>query len=473
MINTGERTVKKVIKLIALILSMITILSFAACNTADGGVGSSSGAAEPSSPSESKPESTPKPTESSKPSESQGESTPLATPGESTPLETPEITPPAQDPNDPFYKYRSNIVYGTGNNSMVSSVNGNKPEIATYRMVVPVQETGEFEYSLYFSNNIDSCSNGNRNYPDMPTASYKILYAALRTTIDPKAEISIMEPTELTFDGKKTKTVAPGETFWSDPVTFMVDDGFYLIFEWTVEFTKIPSTIVASTYYTYKSSLYGEDLPEVFTDKIGTVPLPDLIGCTRGDDTRIAFIGDSITMGTGSGAYQNSFWVKQIADRLGNGYSVWNLGNDSARVDDVVTGTSFKEKIKHVDVLSICMGINDIASGVRGQGAASHTDVCNDIAAVAKMAEEAGAKVIIFSIPPFNLTGNKKMTWEMANVMLKELAEEKGYDFFDFAAVLGDPSDPSRCLYGDHPNAEGCTAVADAFMESGILEPKE
>ena len=45
--------------------------------------------------------------------------------------------------------------------------------------------------------------------------------------------------------------------------------------------------------------------------------------------------------------------------------------------------------------------------------------------------------------------------------------------FFDFAAVLGDPDDPAKCIYGDHPNKEGCTAVADAFMASGILEPKE
>ena len=30
---------------------------------------------------------------------------------------------------------------------------------------------------------------------------------------------------------------------------------------------------------------------------------------------KLLFIGDSITMGTGSGAYQHSFWVKQISER--------------------------------------------------------------------------------------------------------------------------------------------------------------
>ena len=46
-------------------------------------------------------------------------------------------------------------------------------------------------------------------------------------------------------------------------------------------------------------------------------------------------------------------------------------------------------------------------------------------------------------------------------------------DLPKFAAVLGDPENPAKCLYGDHPNGAGCKAVADAFMAAGILEPKD
>ena len=69
---------------------------------------------------------------------------------ESTPLPTPEEP---EKPVDPFELYQSNIVYGTGNNKMIYSANGTAPEVATYRAVFEVQESGEFDYSLYFSNN--------------------------------------------------------------------------------------------------------------------------------------------------------------------------------------------------------------------------------------------------------------------------------------------------------------------------------
>ena len=89
------------------------------------------------------------------------------------------------------------------------------------------------------------------------------------------------------------------------------------------------------------------------------------------------------------------------------------------------------------------------------------------------MAEEAGAEVIIFSVPPFNLTGGNLYKWQAVNRGIVDLTEQKGYKFFDFAAVLGDPNDPAKCIYGDHPNKEGCTAVANAFIEAGILQPKD
>ena len=264
-----------------------------------------------------------------------------------------------------------------------------------------------------------------------------------------------------------------GEKFWSDAVSFNVPRGSYLVYEWTVEYTRIPATIVASTYYTYKANTIASNFPGN-PSTVGTVPLPDLIGCNR-DGIRLTFIGDSITMGTGSGAYQNSFWVKQISDRLGDGYCVWNLGLDSGRANDVIRGTSWREKLKHTDILSICLGVNDIGSIFSGTSGGMQTtaeDMIDSIRQIAAMAEEEGAEIILFSVPPFNFTGAKLEMWNNINKGIKALAEEKGYSFFDFAAVLGDPNDPSKYIYGDHPNKAGCTAVAEAFMESGILLPK-
>ena len=384
-----------------------------------------------------------------------------------------------EQPEDPapiksdFELYQSNVAYGTGNNIMIYAAT--QAETATYRAVFQVQEHGAFDYKLYFSNNMDASSRSFSNYPDMPTADYTIHYAALRTTTDLKGLSGISEPTQLTFDGQPTRTVLAGERFWCDAVTFEVPQGSYLMFEWTVEYTCIPSTIVASTYSTYKSNTTADAFPSN-PQSVTTAPLPDLIGCTR-DGVRLAFIGDSITMGTGSGAFEHAFWVKQISDRLGTGYSVWNLGLDSGRANDVVIGSSWKEKLKNTDILSICIGINDVMSiyGGTPQSAASASaeDIVASITQIAAMAEEAGAEVILFTIPPFNLSGEKLEKWQTANAQLKELAQAKGYQLFDFAAVLGDPNNPSKCIYGDHPNQKGCTAVADAFMASGILAPKD
>jgi lysophospholipase L1-like esterase len=427
-------------------------------------------------------------TPAEKPAESTPNETPAETPAESTPEETPEPTEPESTPESTpaetepevvpvvnnFEKYRSNIAYGTGHNAMVVSENGGK-ELATYRAVFPVEEYGEFEYKLYFSNNMDASSRGFSNYPDMDTADYKIHYAALRTTSNIRGVSGLSDPVVITFDGNGTRNVKAGETFWSDAVTFNVPEGKYLVYEWTVEYTKIPGTIVASTYYSYKANTTADNFPKLPTGA-GTAPMPDLIGCTR-DGVRLTFIGDSITMGTGSGAYQHSFWVKQISERLGTGYCVWNLGLDSGRANDVIRGTSWKEKLKNTDILSICIGINDVMSiyGGSPQTGASATadDIVKSITQIAAMGEEAGAEIIIFTVPPFNLTGANLYKWQAVNRELKKLTEKKEYGFFDFAAVLGDPDDPAKCIYGDHPNKEGCTAVADAFMASGILEPKE
>ena len=436
------------------------------------------GCDDPVTPAESTPAgSTPVETPAESPAETPVE-TPEETPEsthESTPAETPEETEPVEEPvANNFEKYRSNIAYGTGNNTMVYGAN-NQKELATFRAVFPVEEYGEFEYKLYFSNNMDGSSSGFSNYPDMPTADYKIHYAALRTTTDMRGTKNLTDPVVITFDGQKTRDVKAKEMFWSDAVTLNVPEGSYLVYEWTVEYTRIPATIVASTYYTYKANTTADKFPKVPTAASAT-PMPDLIGCTR-DGIRLTFIGDSITMGTGSGAYQHSFWVRQISDRLGTGYCVWNLGLDSGRANDVIRGTSWKEKLKNTDILSICLGVNDIGSifgGTQGSGTSiGYAPIINSIKQIAAMAEEAGAEVIIFSIPPFNFTGASYDKWVKVNEGLRQLAEEKGYKFFDFAAILGDPDDPAKCIYGDHPNKEGCTAVAEAFIEQGILEPLE
>ena len=447
---------KNYVKIIALLLSLVSVISLGVgCKVDDGGEKESLASDTPDNTPEATPEET---------SEGTPEETPVATPTETEKEEEPE--PLKSD----FEIYQSNTVCATGHNIMLNSTTG-APEVHTFRGAFKIQEFGEFEYKLYFSNNVDGSSQGFTNYPDMPTASYKIHSACFMTTTDKKGMKDLSDKIPITFNGQASRDVAPKEMFWSDAVTVNVEEGEFLVFEWTVEYTKIPATIVASTYFTSELRS-GSSRPSMCS----VAPLPDLIGCNR-NNIRLAFLGDSITEGTGSPAYTYEFWVSQITDKIGTGYSVWNLGLDSGRANDVVRGTSWKEKVKNTDILSICIGINDVMSIYGGSpqtaASASASDIVSSIKKIISIAENNGAEIIIFSVPPFNLTGNNLTKWQTVNKELKKLADTKGYKFFDFAAVLGDPDDPAKCIYGDHPNGEGCKAVAEAFEKAGILEYRE
>ena len=413
------------------------------------------------------PEGTGDNVEESKPSESAGESE-SDTKAESTPSasedKTPEKEPekePEQEPEkDPvlaeFDVYQSNSITPSGNNYALKSSNGKKTT-GTFRGLFKIQEYGELEYKFYFSNNVDSTSihGTTRN---MDTSSYKIVSATVGVVSPMKGSGKIYDEQTVTFDGKETKNVQPAEKYWSDAIIIDVDNGEYLAFEWTVEYTMIPATLSENTIsiFDYSSGSIG----------IATAaPMPDMIGCKRENAVRIGFIGDSITMGVGAGNKNHMFWSAQITEEIGEEYSTWNLGLGYARANDVVNSPAFLEKAKQNDIIVICFGVNDLNSGGR-----TSTQIRNDIETIAEACREAGAEVILFTTPPYAYAEGKVPAWQQLVTKLKALANDNGYELFDFAAILGDPEDPSKYIYGDHPNQAGCTAVADAFMESGIIE---
>lgn len=57
-----------------------------------------------------------------------------------------------------------------------------------------------------------------------------------------------------------------------------------------------------------------------------------------------------------------------------------------------------------------------------------------------------------------------------ANEIIRRELAEIADGFFDFAAVLGQKA-PNEHLsvYGGHPNAEGCEAVAHAYRSAHLL----
>lgn len=365
-----------------------------------------------------------------------------------------------------FEIYQSNSITPSACNYALKSADGN-PVRQTFRGVYKIQQYGELEYKFYFSNNVDSTfSNGSHSYRAMPTEAYKIISASVGTSKSAAGLGKISDLKALTFDGKAERDVAAQEMFWSDAIMLNVPDDYYLVFEWTVEYT-----VIAVTNSENNSCLLYDDS----TGRIASAqsaPMPALIGAKRENALRVAFIGDSITMGIGAGAGTHKFWAARITEMAGTDISFWNLGLGYARADDAANSPSWLEKAKNNDVIVICFGVNDINSGpYKFNGQRTAQQITDDINTIATACTEAGCKVIIFSTPPYTYSTSAKVdVWRELTVKLKELADAQGYDFFDFAAVLGKPDDPSAPAYGGHPNAQGCEAVAKAFMETGLLE---
>ena len=395
---------------------------------------------------------------------------------------TPE-TPVTEDPKvlTDFERYVSNTSAATGHNWMLTSESS---VTETFRAIYKVQEAGQFDYKFFFSNNVNSTNNDcPGSYREMPTHPYVIESARVGTTSrdnDTRALKTIGTGQDLSFGGQASRSVEPKECFWSDAISINVPQNQYLIFEWTVTYTAIPATEIGTTMRGLKKNANNSMFSET-----RSVPMPDLIGCDRGVKVRVGFIGDSITMGAFSGATTSSkatyeFWAAKVAEGLGNDASVWNLGLGYARGDDAANSESWLYKAKQCDVVGICFGVNDINSGVYGSSnPATAQELVEDVSKIASELEAAGVKVIIFSTPPYTFSSDSKFEiWRQACAGLKELAEQKGYDFFDIAAHLGKEDAPHLPAYGHnpndgHPNNVGCAKVAEAFLAANLIKIPE
>ncbi|MBQ8922113.1 MAG: SGNH/GDSL hydrolase family protein [Oscillospiraceae bacterium] len=357
-----------------------------------------------------------------------------------------------------FDKYVSNTFISTGCNQVVHA-----PEGMSYRAYLPVEAAGEFEYCFYFSNAVDSTwGNGKDAHVGQAGSAYQINSAFIGYAAEPEGEVQ--QETPVTFEGAAQRTVTPEETFWSDPVQFNVPEGNYLVWTWTVTGETIPANEMSGLAPVY----YDNNGNYIYT---GQIPLPQLIGCDRAVERKVAFIGDSITQGCGTSQYGNAFWVADIAKEISDTASVWNLGLGYARASDCMQNGDWLQRATHADVVFVAFGTNDMVSGQYGVGApnaASAIDIwLKDIAGVLK---DAGCEVILFNAPPFDFAELQEGFRTELNTMVPGSAQECGVRFFDFAGILEDPANPQHALYGGHPDDEGCAAAARAILaEYGTL----
>lgn len=359
-----------------------------------------------------------------------------------------------------FDKYKSNTCAGSGN-QLPFSTGG---EIITGRIFYKLFSGGKYEYSFLFSNIIDSTfADGTLSHKNLICSSWEILSIragvvksefsdSVEEKISDEKMLSLSAMQELAFLGNKTKTVAPGEFFATDGAVFEADKGDYMCIEISFKGDMIP---------------YHEESILPAYRKCGDVwelnkkmPYLSMLGCDRPAELKIGYLGDSITQGIGRGIPFNSygFWNSLVSEMLGEKYAYWNLGIGYGRANDAATDGAWLYRAKHNDVVVVCYGVNDI---FRIQNA---EQTKKDLAEIVDKLHDAGVKVIVQTVPPFDYEGEDLPRWREINRFIKEELSKKAEAVFDVVPILGESEEnPHIARYDLHPDLTGCSKWAEAL----------
>lgn len=324
------------------------------------------------------------------------------------------------------------------------------------RLKTPVTKTGRCwfrlsrgaeNYALLFSNRVDSTfDDGSISRANDTGGDWKI--DALRVGLcaavgeEPKA----WQP--VTFDGESKKSVSGPDAFVTDSIPLRAKAGDYLCYEITLTGSCFP--------------YHEEAVLMIVPDK--QIPLPLMIGCDRPVREKVGFLGDSITQGCGTRDDSYTHWVAQIGEKLSQEYSLWDLGIGYARARDAATDGGWLKRAKQCDTVCVCFGVNDVLRGRRAE------EILQDLRTIVRKLKEARCRVILLTLPPFDLEGEAKGQWQRVNAVIRESLHKEADSLFDIAAVLGQTHPNEHlCVYGGHPDAEGCRVVAEAFLSQKIL----
>ena len=338
-----------------------------------------------------------------------------------------------------FYEtYTSDCTAGCGNQLLTRL---EKPVTKTGRCWFKLSHGGQ-QYSLLFSNRIDSTyDDGSISRAGDIGGDWSV--DAIKVGL---CKGLLEEPPvwyEVSFGGEKTKNVSGDMVFAADPIPLNAKAGDWLCYEITL----------TGSCYPY----HEEAVLTMRPDK--QIPLPLMIGCDRPVETKIGFLGDSITQGCGTEDDSYTHWVAKIAERLPENCSVWDLGIGYARANDAASNDGWLNRARQCDLVHVCFGVNDVLRGRKAE------EILQDLQTIVTKLKAAGCKVILLTLPPFDLEGDILLQWRQVNAAIRESLHKEADGLFDIAAVLGQPAPNDHlCIYGGHPDAAGCQAVADAYI---------
>lgn len=311
---------------------------------------------------------------------------------------------------------------------------------------------GKYKYSFMFTNIIDSTfSDGSHSQANLICDKWEIISLGIYIEKSVSNNLKIDNKIMLTFNEKKSKAVIPEEIFFTDEIELACEKDDYICLE--IEFKgdgKIPymeEMMIPSFVYENGEWIEGKQ-----------TPLCASILCNRKVEKKIGFFGDSITEGIGVARNSYLWWCSQIANLVGEKYSYWDLGIGFGRAQDGASKGSWLNKALMMDTITVCFGVNDICQGY------SEEIVKNSLNIIVKELKNAGKRVILFTIPPFDYDENKEKIWRNVNNYIKnELSSI--VEVYDVVPILGcEAPNEHKAKYGGHPNEEGSTLLAKDFV---------
>jgi len=321
----------------------------------------------------------------------------------------------------------------------------------TARSYFKITVGGEYNYSFLFANTIASTfDDGSESFANYVCKPWEI--SSLKASVC-KEGFTPCEFSTVTFAESENKTVHAGEIFHTDPIRLSAKAGQRICLEITYRGEEIP--------YIHETLLHGEKLSKNGFEPCIYIPRPIMIGCDRTVKERIVFIGDSITEGIGTPPESYAGYAAVAAGIFGTDYAFWNIGLGYGRGADAATGGLWHYEAKQADTVFVCFGVNDILRGFTAH------EIKKNLSTVVERLKKEGCRVCIQTVPPFDMTGEKREIWNEVNRFIKDELSQKTDFFFDNRHVLCDKAPNDHvAVFGGHPNEEGCRKWGEALARA-------
>ena len=293
---------------------------------------------------------------------------------------------------------------------------------------------------------------------------------------------------ELTFGGRRSFTMAPGEEVVSDPVRFKLAERENLAI--TIHYGKISATRLTShpgsrtTPYIAAGNTTDFSAPVAKTDHWYTISAIDVKPRRR--SAAIAVLGDSITDGRGTTTNGQDRWTDQLSrsllsDRRTRNLSVLNFGLGGNCILRGGNGPTAQSRYRRdlfgprgVKYVILFEGTNDL--GGSRDGVATAEQIKAVFRDIIREAHERGIRVIGATVTSavgsfYQREGEHEKGRQALNAWIRESGEFDGV--IDFDKITAGPDDPTRInpafLFENdwlHLNADGYRLMGTSIDRS-------